>query len=89
MSEKAASQAQQIKDTWTKMVDDHVVRVTAAWDEVAKLEGKGLEQAQSAVAELATMQKETLAYFGQLSAEWRKLGLEATKRTADFFTARA
>lgn len=89
MSEKTTSQAQQFKDTWTKMVDDHVVRITGAWDEAAKMEAKGLEQAVSAVDELAKIQKETLNYFGNLTAEWRKLSLDATKRTADFFTARS
>lgn len=89
MSEKTTSQAQQFKDTWTKMVDDHVVRITGAWDEAAKVEAKGLEQAASAIDELAKIQKETLNYFGNLTAEWRKLGLDATKRTADFFAARS
>lgn len=89
MSEKTTSQAQQFKDTWTKMVDDHVARVTGAWDEAAKVEAKGLEQAASAIDELAKIQKETLDYFGNLTAEWRKLSLDATKRTADFFAARS
>ena len=89
MSEKTTSHAQQFKDTWTKMVDDHVVRVTGAWDEAAKLEAKCVEQATSAIDELAKIQKETIAYFGNLTAEWRKLSLDATKRTADFFTARS
>ena len=89
MSEKSTSQAQQFKDTWTTMVEDHVTRVTAAWDEAAKIETKGLEQATSAIAELAKIQTETLGYFTHLPGEWRKLSLEATKRTADFLTPKS
>ena len=89
MSDKTTSQAQQFKDTWTKMVEDHVTRFTAAWDEAAKLETKGVEHATNAIDELAKIQKETLGYFTQLTNEWRKVSLEATKRTADFLTPKS
>jgi ferritin-like metal-binding protein YciE len=58
-------------------------------DEAAKLETKGMEQATSAIDELGKMQKDSLAYLAQLTTEWRKLTLEATKRTAELFAARS
>ncbi len=89
MSDTTSSHTQQIKNTWTKAVDDGMARMTAAMEEGAKLESKGVEQATQAIEELAKLQKDSLAYMVQLTAEWRKLTLEATKRTAELFAARS
>ncbi|MBM4358647.1 MAG: hypothetical protein FJ096_11125 [Deltaproteobacteria bacterium] len=89
MSETTNSHAQQIKNTWTKAVDDGVARLSAAMEEGAKLESKGVAQATQAIEELAKLQRDSLGYLVQLSAEWRKLTLEATKRTAELFAARS
>lgn len=87
MNETVNSHVQQTKAAWTRAVDDGVARMTAALEESAKLETKGAEQVTQAIDELAKLQKDSLAYALQLGAEWRKLALEATRRTAELFAA--
>lgn len=89
MNEQINSQVQQAMDSWRKLVDEQVSRFTAMGEEVAKLEQKGLEQVRTAVDEAAKMTKESFAYAAQLSAEWRKLALEATKRASELISARS
>jgi hypothetical protein len=86
MSETKTSQSQQIKDGWNKIVEEQLGRVSGFCDELAKLEAKRDEQLVQAVDEAARMTKESLAYFGALSAEWRKLSLEATRRATSWMT---
>ncbi|MBM4376832.1 MAG: hypothetical protein FJ095_17255 [Deltaproteobacteria bacterium] len=89
MNDTVNSQAQQMKSAWSKAMDDGVARISAAWEEAAKLEAKGVEHATTAIEELAKLQKDSLDYMVQLGGEWRKLALEATKRTAELFAARS
>lgn len=96
MAEKTASQVHNIpfnptiaQDAWKKMSDDHFARIASFQEEVAKFETRSLEQARAAIDEMARLAKETLGYAGQLQAEWRRLGMEATRRTYDLFGARS
>ena len=41
------------------------------------------------VDEAAKITKESIAYSSALAAEWRRLSLEAVKRTADMFAVQA
>lgn len=66
---------QQWMNFWKKASDDQLQRMQTMGDEWAKLEGKGFEQWSIAVDEMAKLTKESLAYTGQLAAEWRKLYL--------------
>lgn len=87
MSETKPSHVQQIQGAWKKMADDQAARVEQLYAQAAKYEGQGVAQMTSAVDEMARLSKDTFGYFGQLSAEWRRLTLEAAKKTADLFTA--
>lgn len=89
MSDQHTSQTQQIKDAWAKALEEGVARTTAAWDEASKLEAKAVERATETIEGLAKAQKDSLEYMVKLSSEWRKLALEATKRTAELFAARS
>jgi hypothetical protein len=89
MSENKASHVQHAQDAWKKMIDDGVARWELMLGEVAKYEGQGVGQAKTAVEEMAKLQMDTLGYFGQLSSEWRKLSIDATRKATEIFTPKA
>lgn len=76
-------------DVWQKMAEDSLSRTTSFYDEMDRLEAKGVERAETAIHELAKMTKETLAYNAQLGAEWRKLSLEALQKASSAFVEAA
>lgn len=86
VSEKINAQGQQMKDAWNKMVTEQTDRVSAIYDEVAKLEVKGFEQTRSAIEETTKLFRSGLEYQLQLAAEWRKLTLDMTRRAAEVLT---
>jgi hypothetical protein len=59
------------------------------FDEMAKLESKGFEQARTAIDEWTRLMKEGIAYGEKLASEWRRLAIEASKRTADLYAPKA
>lgn len=75
-------QVQQIVGEWNKMVSEQVSRVETGMSELAKLESKAVAQAVTGFEEAGRIAKESLALTEKASAEWRKLFLEATRRTA-------
>ena len=88
MSEATSSQAQQ-SEFWKKLVDEQMVRSTALFDEVGKLESKGAEQVRTAVDEASKIAQETLAYSTKLTAEWRRLSLDAFRNAASLWMPKA
>ena len=88
MSENIFTQMQQNMGLWTKAWDEHLARMNAISEEVAKLENKGVTQAATAVDEMAKMTRESLAYGSLIAAEWRRVTLDAAKRTADMLSGR-
>ncbi len=87
MSEKETSQVRDTQAAWKKMVDDQIARMELGFAEVARAQEQALTQSRQAIDEVAKLSKESLDYMGQLSAEWRKLTLEATRNAAGFFGA--
>ena len=83
MAETTTSQTQQIKDGFKKAIDDHASRVESVFGEMAKLEEKGLEQACASIDEATRLTKVGLAYASELAAQWRKLVVDAARRTAE------
>ena len=83
MAEQTTSQTQQIKDGFKKTMDDHAARVESAFVEMAKLEEKGLEQACAQLDEVTRLTKVSLAYASELGAQWRKLMVDAARRSAE------
>ena len=82
MADETTSQTQQLKDTFRNAESDHAERVDSVFAEMAKLEEKGLEQAAAQFDEAARLTKASLAYASELTAQWRKLWVDAAKRTA-------
>lgn len=83
------SQWGKVFETWQKLADDSMVRANAFFAEVEKAEAKRIERAESAIEEMARIQKETIAYTAQLGAEWRKVSLDAFQKAAAFANSAA
>jgi hypothetical protein len=71
-------------ETWQKLAEDSLSRATAFYAEVEKAEAKRVERAESAIEEMAKLQRETLLYGAQLGAEFRKVSLEALQKASTF-----
>ncbi len=82
MSE-TTSHTQQIRDTFRKAIGEHAERVESAFAEMTKLEDKGLEQMAAQLDEATRLTKVSLAYASELAAQWRKLMVDAARRTAE------
>lgn len=67
-------------EAWAKMTQEGVTRMQSFFDELAKLETSHYERTRSAADEMTKLVGDTFAYANQLSSEWRKLTLEATRR---------
>jgi hypothetical protein len=80
---------QQAFDAWKKVVDDQIARMGSVYGEMAKMEGRGIEQMRTAVDEYSKMVKESLSYTMQYTAEWRRITLEGARRAAELMTPRA
>lgn len=71
-----------------KAMHDGVERTKAFWEEFSRLESQGMTHARTMVGESARMATESMNYAATLGAEWRKLSLEATRRTFEMLTPR-
>lgn len=78
-------QTQQIGETFRKMTEEQATRMNAAFEESRKLEQKWVEQATASVEEASRLWMGGVTYATQLSAEWRRLASEATRRGLDLF----
>lgn len=85
MLEAIANKVTEAQNTFKKLVDDQVGRVESGYEEVAKIEKKNAEQTRDAMDEMARLSKDTMTYALAMSAEWRKLSLEATKASMAIF----
>ena len=83
MSVRPLSQSQQNSRVWRNLVDDHFARIDLALGEAARLEGQGMERARLAVSEVARLSLDTITFWSRLSSEWRRVSLDAARRTAD------
>ena len=69
----------------TQTQHEQVERFAALLDEAGKAQAKWIEQNTAAINQMAEMMKQSLAYGAQLSADWRKVTVEAAKRTSELF----
>ena len=76
-------------EAFAQLMRDQIARTQTIMGELANYEGVAVTRARTAVDELARLANDSLSYFGQLSAEWRKLSVEAMQRTVDAFTPKA
>jgi len=87
MSETKHSQVQDPQGTWKKVMDASIARAEHLSGEVARMQGQAIEQQRHAIDEMARLSKESLGYYGQLTASFWSLSLEATKKVADLVTS--
>jgi hypothetical protein len=66
-----------------QLAEEQATRFSSMKDEAAKLEAEARTRAEDGAAEYARLLKETVHYGVQVSSEWRKLMVEATRRVAD------
>lgn len=76
------AQMTKVFETWQKMTEETVARANAFYAEVEKAEAKRISHFESAIDEIAKMQKDTLAYGAQLAGEWRKVTLESMQKAS-------
>lgn len=74
-------------ESWQTLAEGAFARAQAFQGEIEKAESKRVERVESAIEEIAKLQKETLAYGAQLGADLRKLSLEAVQSTTALMTA--
>ncbi len=84
MSNEKASQVQENETAWKKLVDDQVARTELAYAEVARIQEQVFAQNKLAIDEMAKLTKSSVDYLAELTNEWRKLTIEATKKATDF-----
>ena len=65
---------------WIKALETQVAQMNAMVEELAKLETKGYEQANTAIDEVARLSKAGLHAVGEMQAAWRRIAVESTKR---------
>lgn len=70
-------------DLWRKGVTDHLARMQALTDEVARVEAQGVTHARTMIDESAKLAQESVNYAAQLSSEWRKVMFEAARKSLD------
>lgn len=80
------TQPQQFFEMWTAAAKEQTARMEQLNAEMAKLQGQNVERAQQAIDECAKLMKESLSYALTLSNDWRKLGIEITRKTAQGMT---
>jgi hypothetical protein len=74
---------------FTSMFEDNMKRMDGMMKEMAALEQKNAEQLRTWVDESAKLMKESIDYSLKLSAEWRKLTLDAAKVAREQTTPKA
>lgn len=75
-------------EAFTQMMRDQIARTQSLMDELAVYENVAIQRARTAVGDLAKLASDSIGYCAQLSAEWRKVALDAGRRAADAFGPR-
>jgi hypothetical protein len=88
MSE-TSSQVQQMTELFQRQITESMGRMSAGFEELAKMEHQATEHARTALTDLARVSQEGLNQATALSAEWRKLSLEAFHKGAALFMPRS
>lgn len=77
---------QQIASEWQKIVARQLAHLETFLGEIEKLETKGVAQLIGTWDEVGRYAKDSLEQAEKVTGEWRKLGLEAARRTAELIT---
>jgi hypothetical protein len=72
-------------EAFSQMMRDQIARTQGLMEELAVYESVAVQRARTAVSDLAKLAGDSIGYMAQLSAEWRKVAVDAGKRAADAF----
>lgn len=72
-----------VTDLWTKAASEQQARVTALLEEMARVEEKSAAEARRAIEEMSRLSLATIDYTRELSANFRRMTLELTKRVSE------
>jgi hypothetical protein len=86
MFDTVISQSQQFLAGWSKLWQHQLERLDQASQEAARLQEEGAARTSEVIDELAKLGKASLDYANRVSAEWRHVGLEAVRRSAESMT---
>ena len=89
MAERKTAQAQKNAapaNPFADLFEQQMRGVQAFYDQFASVESQTIEQAHKNVDEMARLQKASFDYTTQLASEWRRLSMEATRRTFEMMT---
>jgi len=76
-------------DGFARLIEDQVERSRAIVDELAVYEGVAMQRARVAIEDLARLTVDTIDYTARIAAEWRKLAIDAGRRTVEAMAPRA
>ena len=88
MAEKNPSQPQQTStpvDAFKKAMDDQFTRWSQVLDETQKVQSRWMEQSNQAIDEMANLMKAGIKYQTDLAADFRKVAVDAAKKSAELF----
>ena len=89
MTKDVSQVQQQGMDAWRKTVEEQTARLGAMVEEIDLLQQKQVEQTTQALDEYSKLVRESFTYAAQLTAQWRRLALESSKRTAEMMAPRS
>lgn len=72
-------------ETWTQLARDNIERIESFCGQLVELEEAAYQQARKSAAELGNKMSESASCFADIGREWRKLGIDAARRSAQAF----
>jgi len=76
-------------DAFASYAREHMARLETWMKELSTLEDAMMARARSTTQQLAKLAQDSIEYAAQLSAEWRKLAMDVTRRASDIVVPKA
>jgi hypothetical protein len=76
-------------DAFAGYAREHLARLDAWMRELSTMEAAMVARARATTQQLAQLTQDSIDYVAQLSAEWRKLALDVTRRASDIVVPKA
>lgn len=76
-------------DAFATYAREHMARMETWMRELSTLEAAMVARARATTQQMAQLTQDTIDYVAQLSAEWRKLAIDVTKRASDIAMPKA
>ena len=83
------NQVEQAANSFEKVMAEQTTRFETTVAELAKLQNKGIAQAQAFYEDVTRMTREQIAFAEQLGTEWRKIVLASAKSAGEMFAPKA